>query len=122
MAGSRIRAMLTAMKKRPASDEAILRAIGGEFAACRRERGFSQEDLAEIARVSADKVSVIERGRRDFGMLAISGLYLLLECGGIIVEAECFVPLRDRPIGLRVLRETTGVRARRCAKRERRDA
>lgn len=97
------------MKKRLPSDDAILRFIGGEFAAYRRERGLTQEDLAEISRMTADRVGTIERGHRDFGMLAISDLYICLECGGVIVDAKGCAPLRDRITGARIQRETATI-------------
>jgi transcriptional regulator with XRE-family HTH domain len=98
------------MKRTKPTDSSVLRFIGSELSACRRERGLSQETLAELARISADSVGRIERGHRDFGMLAISKLYLLLECGGIDVTEEGFLPLRDRAAGARIRRETAGFR------------
>ena len=89
----------------------MLRFTGGEFAALRRERGLSQEDLAEMAALHPNGVGVIERGHRDFNVLTISSLYLVLESAGVIVEAEGFVPLRDRSEGARMRSEASHLRS-----------
>jgi transcriptional regulator with XRE-family HTH domain len=103
--------ILPSVKKRLLDDEALLRFTGGELGAFRRERGLSQEELAELAGMSPNSVGVIERGHRVFQVLAISSLYLVLESAGIIVDKGGFVPVRDRPEGARMRAEASPLRS-----------
>jgi len=67
-----------------ASDAKRLKAFGRSIRSYRKQRGLSQDDLAEAAKLSRNYISDIERGVRNPSLLALIGLSRALR-----------VPLRD---------------------------
>ena len=71
-------------------DEA-LKTLGRRIAELRREKGFTQEALAEAMGVSRNHIADIELGARNTGVWS-----LLLICGALgIVPAELFADFRS---------------------------
>src|SRR5436190_3986432 len=69
------------MVRRP---EPLLRAIGLTIRALRRERGLSQEELAELSHIDRSYMSSVERGLRNVSVLNIARIAAALD-----------VPVRD---------------------------
>jgi transcriptional regulator with XRE-family HTH domain len=69
----------------------LLRTIGLTIRALRRERGLSQETLAELADIDRSYMSSIERGKRNVSVLNVARIAAALD-----------VPVRDL-FGLREL-------------------
>jgi len=67
-----------------ASEAKTLATFGRSIRSYRKQRGMSQEDLAEASKLSRNYVSDIERGVRNPSLLALVGLSRALR-----------VPLRD---------------------------
>lgn len=67
-----------------ASDAKTLATLGRAIRSLRKQRGMSQDDLAEAAKLSRNYVSDIERGVRNPSLLAVIGIGRALR-----------VPLRD---------------------------
>ena len=67
----------------------VLRAFGGRVRAARIARGWSQEDLADIAGLDRTYVGSVERGERNLALLNINKLALALGVG-----FEGFLPAR----------------------------
>ncbi len=57
--------MATKTRRRLDPRREVLRELGERVKACRRGRGLTQEELAELIHVSVAYVSLIERGRRN---------------------------------------------------------
>jgi transcriptional regulator with XRE-family HTH domain len=79
-----------AVRLRP--DRSILGVIGGELAGRRRFMGLSQEELAGRCDIHPTSLGRIERGEADCSILLLSHLYMNLECSGVSVESEGFLP------------------------------
>ena len=62
----------------------LLRTIGLTIRALRRERGLSQEALAELARIDRSYMSSVERGLRNISVLNVARIAAALD-----------VPVRD---------------------------
>ena len=54
-----------------ASEAKLLKTFGRSVRSLRKQRGLSQEDLAEAAKMSRNYVSDIERGVRNPGVLVL---------------------------------------------------
>ena len=67
---------------RPA--DPLLRTIGLTIRALRRERGLSQESLAELAQIDRSYMSSVERGLRNVSVLNVARIAAALD-----------VPVRD---------------------------
>jgi transcriptional regulator with XRE-family HTH domain len=67
-----------------ASDAKLLKTFGRSIRRLRKQRGLTQEDLAEKSRISRNYISDIERGVRNPGLLALVDLARALK-----------VPLRE---------------------------
>lgn len=67
-----------------ASEAKLLKTFGRSIRSYRKQRGMSQEDLAEASKLSRNYISDIERGVRNPSMMALVGLSRALG-----------VPLRD---------------------------
>jgi transcriptional regulator with XRE-family HTH domain len=67
-----------------ASEAKLLSTFGRSLRSSRKQRGLSQEDLAEAAKLSRNYISDIERGVRNPSLLALVGLSRALR-----------LPLRD---------------------------
>ncbi len=70
-------------------DEKLLEEFGRRVKAFRDERGFSQEQLAELADISAKHVGELERGLKEPGLVAVLGLARALD-----VDLVVLVPFR----------------------------
>lgn len=57
-----------------ASDNKLLKTFGRSIRRLRKQRGLTQEDLAEKSRMSRNYISDIERGVRNPGLLALVDL------------------------------------------------
>jgi transcriptional regulator with XRE-family HTH domain len=64
--------------------EPLLRTIGLTIRALRRERGLSQEELAELANIDRSYMSSVERGLRNVSVLNVARIAAALD-----------VPVRD---------------------------
>ncbi len=62
----------------------LLRTIGITIRSLRRERGLSQESLADLADIDRSYMSAVERGRRNISVLNLARIAMALD-----------VPLRD---------------------------
>src|SRR5581483_313329 len=62
----------------------LLRAVGSMIRSLRRERGLSQEALADLANIDRSYMSSVERGLRNISVLNIAR-----------IAAALNVPLRD---------------------------
>jgi transcriptional regulator with XRE-family HTH domain len=67
-----------------ASAAKLLQTVGRSIRSYRKQRGMSQEDLAEAAKLSRNYISDIERGVRNPSLLALIGISRALR-----------LPLRD---------------------------
>ena len=67
-----------------ASEAKLLKTFGRSIRSYRKQRGMSQEQLAETSRLSRNYISDIERGVRNPSLLALVGLSRALH-----------LPLRD---------------------------
>ncbi len=81
------------MSRRKVTDQALLRTVGGEIQARRRRCGMSQEDLAAVAHIHRNTLGKIERGACDASIVALSYLYFLMDCSGVLVDRCGVVPL-----------------------------
>ncbi len=80
------------MSNQGAADPRLLRFVGGEIAAKRRERGLTQEDLSWVSGIHRTTVSLIERGACDASVNTLSYLYFQLDCTGVVVDRLGIVP------------------------------
>ncbi len=63
----------------PRSSNALLGTIGANLRMLRRERGFSQEALADLADIDRSYMSGVERGLRNISILNLSRLAKALD-------------------------------------------
>lgn len=70
-----------------------LRRAGEAFASIRKNRGYSQADLARAVRLHANTISNIERGAFEPSILALGLLCLELGCSRIQFDGSGFLPL-----------------------------
>jgi transcriptional regulator with XRE-family HTH domain len=68
----------------PRTANPLLRTIGLTIRALRRERGLSQEQLAELANIDRSYMSSVERGLRNVSVLNVARIAAALD-----------VPVRD---------------------------
>jgi transcriptional regulator with XRE-family HTH domain len=68
----------------PRTADPLLRTIGLTIRALRRERGLSQETLAELAQIDRSYMSSVERGLRNVSVLNVARIASALD-----------VPVRD---------------------------
>ncbi len=73
-----------------ASEAKLLTTFGRSLRSFRKQRGLSQEDLAEASKLSRNYVSDIERGVRNPSLLALVRLSraLRLPLRDMLVDAE----------------------------------
>jgi len=76
----------------PRSTNALLATIGANLRALRRERGLSQEALADLADIDRSYMSGVERGLRNISVLNLSRLASALDVSLI----ELIDPAGDR--------------------------
>lgn len=61
------------------AERAVLREFGQRVRSAREARGWSQEDLAEKARLDRTYVGGVERGERNLALLNVNKLAVALE-------------------------------------------
>jgi transcriptional regulator with XRE-family HTH domain len=73
-----------------ASDAKRLKTFGRSIRQFRKQRGMSQEDLAEASKLSRNYISDIERGVRNPSLLALVGLSRALQMplGDLLADIE----------------------------------
>jgi transcriptional regulator with XRE-family HTH domain len=74
----------------PKSSHPLLRSLGQAIRSRRRERGLSQESLADIARIDRSYMSGVERGLRNVSILSVARIAGALQ----IPLSELFRPRR----------------------------
>ena len=74
-------------------DTALIRAIGKRVARARRERGFTQEQLAEAVDLEAVSLSRLETGDRAMSISTLACIASTLEVGvGDLLDTERELP------------------------------
>jgi XRE family transcriptional regulator, regulator of sulfur utilization len=73
--------------------------FGGALVRMRKERGLSQESLAEKANLTSDYVGYVERGENVPTLIVVLKLAIALDCAPVDLRAE-FTPAVLRKLNL----------------------
>lgn len=73
-------------------DGALLANTGAMIAEIRRERGISQEELANLCRVHRNTIGKLERGEVDPSLTAINRIFVKMRVGGVSFNTDGVIP------------------------------